>query len=69
MPTDALAEYLAYRLTMQGIDWWGTATNLQDRGGNPWLVARDIALEKIDFSWLNPTDRGLLTLALTDSED
>jgi transcriptional regulator with XRE-family HTH domain len=69
VPTDSLAEYIAYRLTQQGLNWWGAATNLQDRSGNPWLVARDIALEWIDFSRLNPTDRELLSLALTERED
>ena len=69
VPADSLAEYLAYRLTQQGEDWWGTATNLQDRNGNPWLVARDIALQRIDFTRLNPTDRELLALALTDREE
>ena len=58
-----LAEYLAYRLTQQELNWWGAATNLQDRTGNPWRVARDIALERIDFSRLNPTDRELLSFA------
>jgi hypothetical protein len=69
VPTDSLAEYIAYRLTQQGLNWWGAATNLQDRSGNPWRVARDIALEWIDFSRLNPTDRELLSLALTERED
>jgi transcriptional regulator with XRE-family HTH domain len=68
VPVDGLAEYVAYRLTEQGIDWWGPATNLQDGGGSPWKVARDIALEKVDFSRLNPTDRELLALALTEME-
>jgi len=69
VPADSLAEYLAYRLTQQGEDWWGTATNLQNCNGNPWRVARDITLENIDFSRLNPTDRELLSLALTEAED
>jgi hypothetical protein len=69
VPADSLAEYLAYRLTQQGLNWWGAATNLQDRTGNPWRVARDIALERLDFSRLNPIDRELLSFALTDRED
>jgi transcriptional regulator with XRE-family HTH domain len=68
VPLDGLAEYVAYRLTEQDINWWGAATNLQDGGGNPWLVARDIALEKVDFSRLNPTDQDLLALAFTEME-
>lgn len=69
VPVDGLAEYVAYRLTEQGQDWWGAATNLQDGSGNPWRVARDIALEKVDLARLNPTDRELLALALTETED
>jgi transcriptional regulator with XRE-family HTH domain len=68
VPVDGLAEYVAYRLTEQDVNWWGAATNLQDASGNPWRVARDITLEKIDFSRLNPTDRELLALALTEME-
>jgi transcriptional regulator with XRE-family HTH domain len=68
VPVDGLAEYVAYRLTEQDVNWWGTATNLQDGSGNPWRVARDIALEKVDFSRLNPTDRELLALAFTEME-
>jgi transcriptional regulator with XRE-family HTH domain len=68
VPVDGLAEYVAYRLTEQGINWWGAATNLQDGSGNPWRVARDIALEKVDLSRLNPTDQELLSLALTEME-
>ena len=69
VPADGLAEYVAYRLTEQGINWWGAATNIQDGGGKPWKVARDIALEKVDLARLNPTDRELLALALTEMED
>jgi transcriptional regulator with XRE-family HTH domain len=69
VPVDALAEYVAYRLTEQDVNWWGTATNIQDGGGHPWTVARDMALEKVDFARLNLIDRELLSLALTEMED
>jgi len=26
---DALANYMAFRLSLQGINWWGAANNLQ----------------------------------------
>ena len=68
VPADGLAEYVAYRLTEQDHNWWGAATNIQNRGGNPWMVARDIALEHVDFSRLNPTDRELLALAFIEME-
>jgi transcriptional regulator with XRE-family HTH domain len=69
VPADGLAEYLAYRLTEQGHNWWGTATNIQDGSGNPWKIARDITLEKLDLARLNPMDRELLSMALMEAED
>lgn len=60
----ALAFFLAYRLSLQGIDWWGAATNLQPRDVDPWSVARDELLARVDFSVLDPLDRELLMEAL-----
>jgi transcriptional regulator with XRE-family HTH domain len=63
--TADLANYLAYRLSLQGENWWGAATNLQHGGADPWETARDIFLRHADLQALNPLDRGLLTQALT----
>ncbi|MGB5970009.1 MAG: helix-turn-helix transcriptional regulator [Spirulinaceae cyanobacterium] len=65
----SLANYMAFRLSLQGENWWGAAINLQkeDRdSSNPWQIARDIFLEKINFGKLNEVDRNLLMLALYD---
>ena len=40
----ALANYLAFRLSWQGRNWWGAAANLQSEDEDPWTVARSIAL-------------------------
>jgi hypothetical protein len=64
--TDALANYLAYRLAQQGENWWGAANNLQRASDAPCQVARDILIERTDFSQLSPTDRQLLLGALRD---
>jgi transcriptional regulator with XRE-family HTH domain len=64
-----LANYLAFRLSLQGENWWGAATNLQPPGENPWRVARDILLERGDFSRLTPQDRDLLARALQEEDD
>lgn len=62
---DYLANYLAFRLTLQGENWWGTANNLQSIQGNSWGAARDIFLQRIDFSRINKVDQTLIQLALT----
>jgi hypothetical protein len=63
---DALANYMAYRLAMQGINWWGTATNLQATDESPWEIARDFLIQRLDFTRLNEIDRALLIRALED---
>ena len=65
---DSLANYLAFRLSLQGENWWGTANVLQT-AGDPWLIARDIFLLKSDFSKLNTTDSELLFRALEESSE
>jgi hypothetical protein len=69
VPTDSLANYMAFRLSLQGEDWWGTAMNLQRTDEDPWRVARDLLLERADLSRLAETDRELLAQALTDEEE
>lgn len=61
-----LANYMAYRLSLQGLNWWGAATNLQTGGADPWALARDYFLRKSDLGALNPLDRGLLVKALAE---
>lgn len=61
-----LANYVAYRLSLQGINWWGTAANLQaPSDGDPWLIARDRFLREADLRLINPLDRDILIQALT----
>jgi transcriptional regulator with XRE-family HTH domain len=61
---DDLANYLAYRLSLQGENWWGAAANLQHGGPDPWETARDAFLRHADLHALNPLDCDLLTQAL-----
>jgi ribosome-binding protein aMBF1 (putative translation factor) len=63
---DALANYMAFRLSLQGENWWGAANNLQATAPDPWLVARDLTLEHINLSVLNEADRSLLLQALSE---
>lgn len=62
---DHLANYLAFRLSMQGINWWGAATNLQ-RHGDPYRQTRQTLLAHIDFTTLNDEERFLLSNALLE---
>ena len=67
--TAALANYMAFRLSLQGENWWGAATNLQPRDETPWSIARDVLLERVDLAQLKGMDRVLFTQALRDAED
>jgi len=60
----AVANYLAFRLSWQGISWWGAASNLQKDDGDPWEAARDVFLERFPFEVHSEVDRQLLTRAL-----
>jgi hypothetical protein len=68
VPVDALANYMAFRLSLQGINWWGAATNLQVASPDPWQTARDLLLEQANFDCLNDVDRELILRALSDAE-
>lgn len=61
-----LANALAHRLSEQGINWWGTATKLQDNSKNPWEIARSIFFERVNLGALNPIDREILLQALSE---
>lgn len=65
--TADLANYLAFRLSLQNINWWGTAQNLQGGGDDPWAVARRRFLAATDLQRLAPLDRDLLLQALEDA--
>lgn len=63
-----LAHYIAYRLSVDNVNWWGAATNLQPQGDDPWRVAAERFFEEIDLRLLNPIDRDLLVQAVSDLE-
>lgn len=66
VPVDLLANYMAYRLSLQGENWWGTAQNLQKEDGDPWQAARDFVLSRAKFDDVNPIDKELLLQALSE---
>ena len=64
----AAANFMAYQLSLDGTNWWGTAANLQAVGESPWLTARNVFLEHVKFGALSAPDRRLLVDALTEEE-
>jgi transcriptional regulator with XRE-family HTH domain len=66
--TDLLANYLAYRLSLEGQNWWGTATTLQEQGPDPWESVRNYAVEQINWALVHGGERELLEQALQGEE-
>ena len=65
---DLLANYLAYRLSLEGQNWWGTAASLQNEGPDPWEGVRDFVASNIKWDALHGGDRQLLDQALQGQE-
>lgn len=63
----ALANYVAWRLSLQGESWWSTANNLQIVDADPWEYACDQLLAHTDLSSLDESDRELFLKALERS--
>ncbi len=64
----ALANYMAFRLSLQDVNWWGAATNLQCAEANPWEIARDLLVRRLELDRLNDVDRQILLQSLMPSE-
>jgi transcriptional regulator with XRE-family HTH domain len=61
---DLLANYLAFRLSFEGQNWWPTASTLQDTHLDPWSISRDFVVSHIQWETLHGADRMLLEQAL-----
>lgn len=61
-----LANYMAWRLSLQGENWWATAASMQRQEGDPWEVARDEFLCRVDIDPLDDLDRQILIRALQE---
>jgi transcriptional regulator with XRE-family HTH domain/Zn-dependent peptidase ImmA (M78 family)/cytidylate kinase len=61
---DVLANYMAFRLSLQDINWWGAANNLQQEWSAVLRSPREILLHHVDLTRLAPVDRNLLLRAL-----
>ncbi|XVJ66922.1 MAG: ImmA/IrrE family metallo-endopeptidase [Lacibacter sp.] len=61
---DFLSNYLAFRLSYQGENWWPTAQKLQITEPNPFDVVKDRLEKRINTLKLNPIESNLLSNAL-----
>jgi transcriptional regulator with XRE-family HTH domain len=67
VPVDLLANYLAFRLSKgNNINWWGTANNLQITEPSPWLIAKQMLIERMNPDSLNQEDYNLISRALNE---
>ncbi len=66
VPVDILANYLAFRLFTDSVNWWGTANNLQITEPPPREIARRLLSEHIDLKQLDPEDRDFVMRATSD---
>jgi transcriptional regulator with XRE-family HTH domain len=64
VPTDSLANYIAFRLSMEGQNWWGAANNLQQKGNSPFFIAKELLLRNLAFDQMAQPDLMLLQQAL-----
>jgi len=62
----ALANLMAFRLSMQGVDWWGTAQTLQSNALDHWDLARNVFVNNIDHTHLDEMEKTLIHRALSD---
>ena len=60
-----LANYIAYVLEhFKGINFWGTATNLQEDSYAPFEYAREVFFQRVSMGQLNAADREILMQGL-----
>lgn len=65
---ESLANYTAYRVSMEGHNWWGTARNLQESNAGLQNIARDVLLNYVDLSHISGADMDILRRALGFAE-
>ncbi|MBB5624105.1 transcriptional regulator with XRE-family HTH domain [Pedobacter cryoconitis] len=63
---DVLANYIAYRLSFQGQNWWGTANSMQLTDPDPYTIAVEYLKKKMTNNSTNPIESNILTRALNN---
>ncbi|HEY3295643.1 MAG TPA: XRE family transcriptional regulator [bacterium] len=62
-----LANYLAYRLSQQGTNWWPTANALQVTDINPWSTVRSVLLRNLRSSCMDESNEDVFIRALSEA--
>ena len=60
----ALANFVAFRLSREGVHRWQAAAELQVTVTEPWAIARDLFIERFAYRVDNEIDRALIDRAL-----
>ena len=63
---DVLANYLAYRLSLQNENWWATANSLQITSPDPYEIAMKYLKENLEDNINNPIEANLLAMAINN---
>jgi transcriptional regulator with XRE-family HTH domain len=63
---DVLANYIAYRLSFQGQNWWGTANGMQIIEPDPYTIAVNYLKKKMNKLSTNPIESNVLSMALNN---
>ncbi len=63
---DFLSNYMAFRLSFQGENWWSSAIKMQITEPDPFIIVADFLKEKIHMQKLSPIDFNLLDTAITN---
>ncbi|MCW3111457.1 MAG: hypothetical protein JWQ09_5963 [Segetibacter sp.] len=63
---DFLSNYLAFRLSFQGENWWSSANKMQVTEPSPFTEAAEFLKSRIQMKKLNPIDYNLLNSAITN---
>lgn len=69
VPVDVLANCVAFRLSQEGVNWWGPAQNLQEPRNDIQQIAKAVLLDYVDLSQLSGFDLHLLRSALSLYEE
>ena len=63
---DFLSNYMAFRLSFQGENWWSSAIKMQVTEPNPFTITTEFLKNKIQINKLSPIDFNLLNTAITN---
>lgn len=64
---DILANYVAYRLSLDDQNWWGSAASMQLTHPDPFRIARDILNDNISTGKIGSMDYELLSTAISNN--